>query len=236
LNQDMGRFSVRVTAKKINKRNLILKFALVILLIAFLLLLTGYGLSMFVNNAGNFTVIIPDGDRGALSLSDTEDFTEPKMIIKADELPSMDNITMAWLPADLDGTDGAHNGENYIAHTFYLKNMGDEAVDYTAEINITATTLGADEAIRVMVIKNGETTVYAKGAKDSGQPEPDTIIFPGNTKVMSETYESFGVGDVDKYTVVIWLEGNDPECVDDILGGVVKMSMNFSVTDGTAFT
>ena len=232
----MERFSVRVTARKINKRNLILKFAVVILLIALSLLATGYGLSMFVNNAGNFTVVVPDGNRGALSLSNTADFSAPTAVIEADVLPSMDNITQAWLPAGLDSVDGAHNGENYIAHTFYLKNMGDEAINYIAEINITATTRGADEAIRVMVIKNGETTVYAKGAKDSGNPEPDTTIFAGNTKVMSVENESFESGAVDKYTVVIWLEGNDPECVDDILGGVVKMSMNFSVTDGTAFT
>lgn len=32
----------------------------------------------------------------------------------------------------------------------------------------------------------------------------------------------------DKYTVVIWYEGEDPECVDDILGGQVELYMNFN--------
>lgn len=31
----------------------------------------------------------------------------------------------------------------------------------------------------------------------------------------------------DKYTVVIWYEGEDPECVDDIIGGQVELYMNF---------
>ena len=36
-------------------------------------------------------------------------------------------------------------------------------------------------------------------------------------------------GDVDKYTIVTWIEGNDPECIDDIMGGFVKMQWLFSV-------
>lgn len=33
--------------------------------------------------------------------------------------------------------------------------------------------------------------------------------------------------EADKYTVVIWYEGEDPECVDDIIGGQVELYMNF---------
>ena len=29
-------------------------------------------------------------------------------------------------------------------------------------------------------------------------------------------------------TVVIWLEGDDPECVDNLLGGEIKISMNIT--------
>lgn len=38
-----------------------------------------------------------------------------------------------------------------------------------------------------------------------------------------------GIGDqeIDKFTVVIWYEGEDPECVDDILGGEVELYMQF---------
>jgi hypothetical protein len=35
------------------------------------------------------------------------------------------------------------------------------------------------------------------------------------------------VGDIHKYTVVIWVEGNDPECTDAIFGGYAKFSMKF---------
>ena len=84
-----------------------------------------------------------------------------------------------------------------------------------------------------MLIKNGEETVYAKAKKGSTEPEPDTTAFLSDTHVLSNTIEGFKPGDVDKYTVVIWLEGNDPECVDDIRGGVVKMSMNFKAQESS---
>ena len=48
-------------------------------------------------------------------------------------------------------------------------------------------------------------------------------------KISNQVNEDFESGDVDKYTIVIWLEGNDPECVDAIKGGHVRMVMNFNV-------
>ena len=35
--------------------------------------------------------------------------------------------------------------------------------------------------------------------------------------------------DVHKYTVVLWLEGDDPDCTDDILGGEFKVDMVMNV-------
>ena len=51
------------------------------------------------------------------------------------------------------------------------------------------------------------------------------------TEELKNTTEDFKPDQVDKYTVVIWLEGWDPECIDNIKGGVVKMSMNFKVLE-----
>ena len=36
------------------------------------------------------------------------------------------------------------------------------------------------------------------------------------------------VDQVEKFTVVAWIEGNDPDCTNDLLGGFLKMTMNFS--------
>ena len=38
-------------------------------------------------------------------------------------------------------------------------------------------------------------------------------------------------GDVHKYTVVIWLEGDDPDCTDDLIGGHVGMDFYFELVE-----
>jgi hypothetical protein len=208
-----------------------LRVSVIVLLILILLLGASYALSVFVNKAGNFTVWITEDDLSRIALSDTPDFEETATILEADIIPQMDNITKAWLPENIDEGEGCHNGENYIAYTFYMKNTGENEINYTSQIDIHAVTKEADNAVRVMIIKNGEETVYAKAKKGSTEPEPETMAFLSETQVFKNTTTGFKPGDVDKYTVVIWLEGNDPECVDNIRGGVVKMSMTFKAQD-----
>ena len=77
---------------------------------------------------------------------------------------------------------------------------------------------------RTEIILNDEKTVYAKRTP-IGDIEPDTTPFVSKDKVMSELYENFKPNDVDKYTVVVYLEGDDPQCINDILGGEMKMDM-----------
>ena len=231
MDERMKPFVVRTTARSVRRRNVAFRIASIILMVVVLLLGACYGLSSFVNKAGNFTVWISEEDMNVITLSDTADFAECATMLEADVIPQMDNITKSWMPENLDEIDGCHNGENYIAYTFYLKNPGQNEIDYSTQIDIHAVTKGADHAVRVMVIKNGEETVYAKPQKDSNEPEPETVAFVSNTRVLENVTEGFQPGEVDKYTVVIWLEGNDPECIDDIKGGVVKMSMNFKVLE-----
>ena len=49
MNEGMGRFAARVTARKLNRRKMFLRVAIVVALIAVTLLALFYGLSVFVN-------------------------------------------------------------------------------------------------------------------------------------------------------------------------------------------
>ena len=233
---NLDRFLVKATAKKVSRRNMMLKVTSLIMTASLSLLLIFYGLANFASTLGNFTIkvnpIEQEGTkRVGISLSNDLAFTNPTTNITVDAIEKMDNITESWLPTDIDQVDGPHNGENYIAHTFYLKNVGDLTIDYSAEIKILEVGKEADEAIRVKVYKNGEETVYAKKQKGLQIPEPNTTPFHSIDKVMSQTNEAFEIGSVDKYTIVVWLEGNDPECIDNIIGGRVRLEMNFVVVD-----
>ena len=81
-----------------------------------------------------------------------------------------------------------------------------------------------------MLYKNGEKRVYAKPNKETGEPEPGTIPFYSveDNLVMLEKNDDFVVDSSDKYTVVIWVEGDDPECTDHLIGGEIKMHMTLT--------
>ena len=36
---------------------------------------------------------------------------------------------------------------------------------------------------------------------------------------------------MDKYTVVFWLEGDDPDCTNDLIGAHIGMQMDFELID-----
>ena len=50
---------------------------------------------------------------------------------------------------------------------------------------------------------------------------------------MRSTRKKFEPKAKDKYTIVIWLEGNDPDCLDNIIGGTMKLGMKFRITEST---
>lgn len=221
------RLVVKVTAQAVYRRKLMLRIASMSMTILLLLVTTIYGIIYIVNRSGNFTINLDPNLRTQekISISPYKDFRETYMTLTAKALDYMDNISINWLPDDLDEQEGEHSGDNYIAYTFFVRNEGGGAIDYRTQINIQSVIKNVDEAVRVKVIHNGEETVYAKISPITGQPEPNTTPFFSNTRVMDFERKAFEVGDVDRFTIVIWLEGDDPECVDEILGGEMKMLM-----------
>ncbi len=234
----MHKYTVRRTGKQVMRLQMMIRIAAMIVLALFLIILLMYIFSLFSNGAGRFTVSSSDGHRG-LILSETADFADTSVILNAEAVENMDNITYTWLPEDLTETDGSHNGQNYLCYTFYVKNVGDEDFDYRAFIDIEYVKKNVDHAVRVQLYRNDEFDIYAKPAAD-GNPEVDprddetsyeTIPFVDPSTICDFVRSDFKVDEVDKYTVVCWLEGWDPECVNDIMGGELKMSMTFEVID-----
>lgn len=196
------------------------------------ILLVMYIISMLLTQWGDLVISIGDlYDGKTLMLSDNADFNDAKVTLDGGVVQEVTNITKSWLPQNLDTEkDGQHNGENYLAYTFYLKNTGDKDLDYETVMNVTGASKSADEAIRVMIYKNGAEQTYAKGTYNNReQAETDATKWEDETVIMHEASSALAAGSVDKFTVVIWCEGNDPECVDAIRGGHVRANMIFNV-------
>lgn len=206
-----------------------LQKALVVLALAFVVL---FALSFMQENMGNFTINLNRLElfRRGVAIADNGDFNNATARLAADALDNGTNIAAEDLPDNLDDIDGSHNGKNYVAYTFYIRNAGKTDLGYSAKLKVVSASKGVEKAARVRVYRNGEPTTYAAAAAD-GNPEPNTEPFASKDAVTTISHANFRVGDVDKYTVVIWLDGDDPECVDKIIGGAVEFGFDFDSSE-----
>ena len=215
-------------AKKKKARQKVLKLLLGALV---LFLINVYIVLAIFYRGENFTITLDSeyGRESGLVIYEKLEEKYERTFLRSDDIEFFTDISINWLPKNIDEEgEGSHNGRNYIAYTFYAENMGQDTINYWATIEIDDVVKDVDEAIRVMVFKNGNKVVYAKNNPTTGNPEPDTVEFHDEDTVMLEVTENFKVGDIDKYTVVIWVEGDDPECKNDLIGGEIKMHMTLT--------
>lgn len=206
-----------------------LQKALVVLALAFGVL---FALSFMQENMGNFTINLNRLElfRRGVAIADNGDFNNATARLAADAVDNGTNIAADDLPDNLDDIDGSHNGKNYVAYTFYIRNAGKTDLGHSAKFKVVSASKGVEKAARVRVYRNGEPITYAAAAAD-GNPEPNTEPFASKDVVTTISHKNFRVGDVDKYTVVIWLDGDDPECVDKIIGGAVEFGFDFDSSE-----
>lgn len=227
----MTKFEFETTSKKIFRRDLRIKIIRLALLILLLLLMLLYFILSIIYDAGHFTIILDKNlnrDKGIVIYDNLNEKVVSKRL-EADAFNEMDNISIKWLPENIDTeSDGSHNGDNYIAYTFYIENEGKETINYWYSALIDDVILNVDEAIRFMVYLNGNQTVYAKLNGFAEEPEEGTKAFYSEDTVMLECRQDFKPGDIDRFTVVVFLEGDDPDCTNALLGGEIKMHMDIT--------
>lgn len=199
-----------------------------LLLMGLLLLVAILFITAFMQEKmGNFTINLNRLElyRKGISISETGDFKDATARLTASAVQDATNISIEDLPDNLDEEEGDHNGKNYMAYTYYVRNAGKEDLGYKARITLDSCAKGAEKAVRVAVWRNGERTVYAAPAADGGE-EQGCTSFESDEVVCTYEEPDFLVGNVNRYTVAIWMEGDDPECVDSIIGGSVEFSMH----------
>lgn len=224
-------------------------------LIIIVLLLTYYA-----DNVGNFTI---DLDKDAfnkygLSLSETADFKDPSSRLiatsceYAEPIGNISDYPDEILPNEIltllnDGLkDGSNNGDAFLSYSFYIRNAGTEVVDYSFTIDIDSVANYLDEAIRVLIIKEVDVSsvdavevrnIYAKRQSVLGAnpdlPELGTTPFLSTRSVVTDILTGFNQGRVDRYSIILWIEGNDADCVNEgersILDGQFKLSFKFKL-------
>lgn len=225
----MAKGEVVLTAQKVKKRKKTEKIVMITLLVLLLILIIAYFILNIVYNEGSFTISMDKNTYLESNLVMYESLNDRSSVFKlsTSKIAFMDNISIKWLPDNINNeAEGAHNGENYIAYTFYLENQGEETINYWYSVTIDDIIKNVDDAVRIMIYVNDDQTVYAKRSAITGEEEPGTTSFRDDDTIILESRKGMNPEDIDKITIVIWLEGDDPECVNAILGGEMKMHMD----------
>lgn len=236
-----------------------------------ILLTVIYFFSIMTQMRGHFTInMSADMFRNGFVLSETEDFVNPTVQLFSDHVEDVPCISFASIPADVDDYEGNHGDGTYFAYTFFLRNEGEETVDYYYALEINSESQNVSDAAWIMLFEDGKMKFFAKpneqgnpeaipaySVNDKGYPNPVLlekaskqdqfdlvgsrggrdyyrivpINFDSETIVEENMRYEIAPFDIHKYTVVIWLEGDDPECTDDKIGGHLGLEMNFQLID-----
>ena len=241
-NEEKNKQHLRLTAAELNRYRY-RKRLFTILLSSFAILFgTIYAIATVYMVTGSFTVNVNKYEMVTLglSLSEHADLSKPTSVLNARIDQAITNIAEEDLPDNVNEIDGVHNGRNHIAYTFYLFNSGTtDEVNYEWQVKMSNVFNGIDEAIRLKLYithlnttdtnKVNSVTTYAKTASNGSGPERGTTPFYSTDIMARGRVDDFHVGCVTKFTAVLWLEGNDPDCVDWIKGGKMKIEMNMSI-------
>lgn len=228
---DKQNLQVKLLSEKMKERDKKIRIVKIAILIMALFLIIIYFILRVFLETGDFTISLDQEfakSEGIIMYENSSNKVD-RRILKAQKVEFMDNISVKWLPQDIDKTgEGAHNGDNYLAYTFYLENKGAETVNYWYEVKIDEVIKNIDEAVRIAIYRNGERTIYAKPNSRTGEAEDGTTKFYSASSVCVEPRRDFKSGDIDRFTIVIFIEGDDPECQDNLIGGEMKMHMDIT--------
>lgn len=219
---------ITLNSEKIRKREQKIKILKITILLILLFLIILYFILRVVYELGDFTVSLDPQleEKSGLVMYEHLLDKQNKQILKAERVEYMDNICVSWLPSNLSEGEGSHNGTNYLAYSFYLENQGSETINYWYRIVSDDVVKNVDRAIRIMVIRNDEQTIYAKPNEITGENEGEK--FNNSKDLVLKQRQGMKSGDIDKFTIVIFLEGDDPDCTDELIGGEMKMHMDIT--------
>lgn len=230
-----------------------------------------YLFSLIPQMKGHFTInMSADMFKNGFVLSETEDFSAPSIQLFSDPVENAPCISFSSISEDADLHEGSHGESNYFGYTFFLRNEGEETVDYHYELEINSESKNLSKACWVMIFEDGKMTFYAnpredgttetipgRGIDDRGYPNPSLMSQSANLnqfellgtrgnrnyyRIIPENFESESLieekmrydiapMEVHKYTVIIWLEGDDPECTNELIDGHLGLEFNFQLID-----
>ena len=232
----MMRLSKVLGVRRIKIRNRIFTLGIII---SGMLSLTFGVITFYGQNAGNMIMMVdPTADNRSIRITIDPERKDLETRLMSEPIEGARDITFSWIKLDeIIETYGNYVDEDhdYVAYTFYVVNDGMETVDLRYYVRITDIYKNLDDGIRVIIVDEGVTTLYMKPDQTNDTYYPDSMPpakhFLSSRLVMRQQINNFKPGDYRKISVVIYLEGFDPDTTDALLGGMIKMEMVFSLQE-----
>ena len=198
------------------------------------------------NEAGNFVVQVESGNvTKSLSITENiEDETTYKDRIVTTGIKNIsDNAPQLFMPNGLDDikemTKASGVNTSYpdlYIYTFYVVNTCDQDINLEFNMKITTVHNNLDKAIRVMSYNETNEKINIYQARDTVDKdyiyyEYQPQLFLDDKTVYKEycTLKSDGEEKYIKYSILIWIEGEDPECNEDIYLSAIKFQLDIDV-------
>lgn len=132
---------------------------------------------------------------------------------------SLECSTAVWVMIFEDGEPGLYAEAGEDGKPQSIPDVGDDTRGY---MSIPVLELSSNPGAYLQPIKTvGNATYYRL------TPTP----FADEFTVAAGTRTSVQPGEVHKYTVVVWLEGDDPECTNERIGGHLGLNMQYSLIE-----
>ena len=215
---------------------------IILLLLAFL---TYYG-----QNSGNFVMSVDeDAFKRGIAISENLDFSTMGRWLTADPVEDVRDTTLDYIDIfEIVNAQGAYKEtrSNYLAYTFFVQNVGSETTPIDYEVAITNQSKNIADAIRVLIIVDGRveyidgirtlvsdtSTMYQAPDKTDVEYIGDLAnfkLFHSSDIICKETINDLRPGQTKKISVIMWLEGEDPECIETIASGKIKIKMDLAI-------
>ena len=216
---------------------------------------------------GHFTVNLSDGMlENGYALYDNIQLENPTMQLFATPTENAPCVSISQIAADVNGSDGKYESEDFFAYKFYLRNEGTKPSNFKWELNINSEYKNLSEAAWVILFIDGDMSIYAKEGADGEaealpeisdtrhgylniplmecKPDSDQFqivatnhhinyyrvvpySFLSEKSVIGGVMTKVQPEEVHEFTVLIYLEGDDPECTDELIGGSLGVEMRF---------
>lgn len=181
--------------------------------------------------------ITGEASRKGIAISSNRDFTDASDKIEFKPVTPLEGVEDI-----LEGVlniDGAINndgqfvevGQQYIAYTFYLKNVGDEAVDVEYSINIIDDykKIGMATFVKVIEFETNNDDVMLVPLR--GINYSKSLLESDSNRIANVIIENFKPGDIKKFTFFVWFDGE--YSTKEMMGGAIKLEWVFGILNAS---